>query len=381
MTKYLTVLGSTGSIGKSTLDVVRHMPKGQVEILALAAHSNIDLLEQQAREFSPHLIAVFDTCQAKKLAPRLPHIPIIAGLEGLCQAATFAESGLVVAAISGTLGITPTVAAIKAGKNIALANKEVLVSAGAYVMALAREKNVRILPVDSEHSALWQCLANEKEKVVKRLILTASGGPFRNYSHKELEHITPQKALAHPTWQMGAKVTIDSASLMNKGLEIIEAHHLFGMPLEKLDVVIHPQSLVHSMVEFIDGATIAQISEPDMRLPIQYAITYPARVQGRLAPLDWTSPRVMEFYPPDTARFPCLRLALEAIRKGGTMPAFMNAANEVLVSRFLAGEINWLDLPVLLERLMEKHEMLDEMNLEQVLYVDQEAKNKAKIIF
>lgn len=380
MSQRLAILGSTGSIGKSTLDVVRHLPKEDIQVVALAAHSNIDLLEEQAREFSPHLIAVFDHKQASTLAERLPHIPVVAGLEGLCQVATLAESTLVMAAISGTLGITPTVAAITAGKNIALANKEVLVSAGAYVMALARSKKVRILPVDSEHSALWQCLANEKEKVVKRLVLTASGGPFRNYSYEELQKVTPQKALAHPTWQMGAKVTLDSASLMNKGLEVIEAHHLFAMPLEKLDVVIHPQSLVHSMVEFVDGATLAQVSEPDMRLPIQYAITYPERLPGRLCPFDWTRPRTLEFYPPDVTRFPCLRLALEAIRKGKTMPAFMNAANEVLVQRFLKGEISWLDLPALLERLMEKHEMLDEMDLEQVLYVDEEAKNKAKII-
>lgn len=377
--KRISILGSTGSIGRQTLDVVRSL-KSQLAVTVLAAGSNIDLVEAQAREFSPKLIAIFDESKALELKKRLPHVPIISGMQGLIEAASHPDVDVVMSAITGAIGIRPTVAAINAGKTIALANKEVLVAAGEYVMNLAREKNVSILPVDSEHSALFQCLQASENREISRLILTASGGPFYRLPKSEMESITVEKALKHPTWSMGAKITIDSSTLMNKGLEVIEAHHLFQMPANKIDVVVHPQSIIHSMVEFIDGSMLAQLSQPTMLVPIQYALTYPARQPGIIPPFDFTKHPMLEFIVPEERKFVCLELAFEALRQGGSMPCYLNAANEVLVQRFLDKQISWLDISRRLEKLCLSHRVQKQMDLDAVFAIDAQAREEAKTI-
>ncbi len=371
--KKITVLGSTGSIGKNVLEVAKHL-KGYVSIEALAAKSNIDLLEVQAKQFNPKILAVYDKKKALELQKRLPYIPVVAGMEGLLNVATFDTVNFVVSAIVGAKGILPTLRAIQAGKTIGLANKEVLVAAGELITQAAQQHGVSILPIDSEHSAIFQCLNGEKKETVRALILTASGGSFFRFSIDEMKTVTPQKALKHPNWSMGPKVTIDSSTLMNKGLEVIEAHYLFHIPLNQIQVVIHPQSLVHSFVEFIDGSLIAQIGEPDMKGPIQYAITYPDRKRGILPPFDFFKQAKFEFFYPNKEKFPCLGLALEAAKIGGTLPCFMNAANETFVSRFLKGEIGFLEIGKRLEKVMEKHEVLNANNLETLFAVDSAAR-------
>lgn len=375
--KRITLLGSTGSIGQSTLEVVRHL-KESFEITALAAQENITLLEAQAKEFHPQLIAVFNEEKGKLLQTKLPHIPIVFGMEGLKTVASMTNADMVVSAISGTLGLQPTVAALLAGKSLALANKESLVSGGSLVMKIAKEKGVSILPIDSEHNAIFQCLNGEKRSSVSRLILTSSGGPFRNFSEQELKHVTPDQALRHPTWKMGPKVTIDSSTLMNKGLEVIEAHHLFDVPLSKIEVVIHPQSLIHSMVEFVDNSILAQMGAPSMITPIQYALTYPHRTQGMLQPFDFIKHNKLEFFKPNFQLFRCLSLAFEAAKTGGSLPCYMNAANEILVHRFLSGEISWIQISTYLEQLMENHKVCPADSLEAILNIDKEAREEAK---
>lgn len=375
--KIITILGSTGSIGCNALAVARHLP-AQFCVKALAAKSNIDLLEKQAREFHPELVAVYDKGKALELQRRLPHIEVVGGMEGLEAAASFASVSLVVSAIAGTLGLTPTVAAIRAGKDIALANKEALISGGALVMALVKEKGISLIPIDSEHSALFQCLKGEPPQRVRRLILTASGGPFRSFTAEQLAAATVDQALCHPTWKMGPKITVDCSTLMNKGLEVIEAHWLFNVPLSQIEVVIHPQSLIHSMVEFIDGSMIAQINETDMRVPIQYAMTYPERHPGLIKPFDFTKHSSLTFSPPDMQKFSCLRLAYQAIQKGGSLPCYMNAANEVLVERCLKKEIAWIEISQILEALMERHSIIPADALETILAIDAEARRDAR---
>ncbi len=370
----IAILGSTGSIGVSTLQVAKHVG---IEVVALAARSNIDLLEQQARAYHPKLLAVFHEKQAQELQRRLPHIPVLAGISGLEEVAASSEADTVVSAMVGTIGILPTLAAIRAGKDIALANKEVLVAAGELVMELVRKHQVKLLPVDSEHSALFQCLNGQETKAVHRLVLTASGGPFRDMSAHALDHITPEQALKHPNWLMGPKITIDCSTLMNKGLEVIEAHWLFGIPFQKIEVVIHPQSLIHSMVEFIDGSMMAQMSVPDMRTPIQYALTYPGREGGLLTPFDFTKHSMLQFLQPDRAKFPCLDLAYAAGIAGGTMPTFLNAANEVLVQRFMDRQLSWKGVAQGLEKLMNRHKPVHNPSLDAILTVDQEARSEA----
>ncbi len=374
--KKIAVLGSTGSIGKSTLKVARHL-SSKIKIQALAAHSQIDLLEEQAREFSPEMIAVFNKDKALELQKRLPHIKVVGGMEGLFEVVSLASVDLVVSAITGTLGIQPTILAIQNGKDIALASKEVLVSAGAYVMNLVREKGINLMPVDSEHSALFQCLRKEKKEHVRRLIITASGGPFLHSKAEDLREITPERALAHPTWRMGPKITIDSSTLMNKGLEVIEAHWLYDLPIDKIDVVIHPQSIVHSMIELIDNSMLAQLSQTDMALPIQYALTYPERCESFLAPFDFSKALSLQFFPPNFSQFPCLRLAYDALRGGGTLPCYLNAANEVLVARFLDGKIGWQEIAHKLEQLLSSHKVNKTPSLETILAVDAIAKEEA----
>ena len=308
--KRLAILGSTGSIGTQSLEVARHLG---LEVISLAAHGSIDLLLEQIKEFHPKIVAVFDEKKALELKKRAPGTKIVAGMEGLKEASSHEEANLVISAITGSIGIAPTLAAIEQGKNIALANKEVLVAAGELVMKRAKEKNVRILPVDSEHSALFQCLEHKDPNEVRRLILTASGGPFFHHSIDELKQITKEKALKHPSWKMGPKVTIDSSTLMNKGLEVIEAFYLFNRPLKEIEVIVHPQSIIHSMVEMRDGSLFAQMSEPSMIFPIQYAMTWPERSPGFLPPFPFAKHPKLEFFQLEKGKFICLELAYEEV--------------------------------------------------------------------
>ncbi len=374
--KQIAILGSTGSIGCNALNVVRHL-KSCFRVVALAARENIDLLEQQAREFHPLIIGVFNPEKAYELQKRLPGQTIVAGMEGLKAVAACQEAQMVISAIAGTLGLQPTVEAILAGKEIGLANKEALVSGGALVMRLVKECGVQLIPIDSEHSAIFQCLKGEKRESVNRIVLTASGGPFRHWTREQLEHVTVEQALNHPTWKMGPKVTIDSSTLMNKGLEVIEACWLFNVKPDKIEVMIHPQSIIHSLVEFSDYSMLAQMGEPNMIVPIQYAMTYPDRYPGLLKPFDFMKHAKLEFCKPDLTQFRCLALAYEAIRQGGSLPCYMNAANEILVQRFLTGEIRWSEIGIQLESLMSQHQVQPIEALEDILAVDAQAREEA----
>ena len=350
--KRVAILGSTGSIGRSALAVVDAHPD-RLEVVALAARENGTVLAEQAAKYHPAAVAIGDEAAREDLAARLggrgPKL-LPAGREGLIEAATWPDADIVLCASSGSAGLEAVLAAIDAGKHIALANKEVLVMAGALMIEAAHRRGVSLLPVDSEHNAIHQCLHRRRREEIRRLILTASGGPFRTLSAAELQRVTPEDALRHPTWQMGRKITIDSATLMNKGLEVIEARWLFGVPSREIDVVIHPQSIVHSLVELRDGSVIAQLSVTDMQLPIQYAFSYPDRWAGSLPPLDLSRLEALEFHAPDRDRFPCLRLAYAALEHGGAWPIALNAANEVAVEAFLAHRIGFCDIPQVIER-------------------------------
>lgn len=373
------ILGSTGSIGESTLQVIRHL-KDSFKITSLAACSNIDKLEEQAREFQPEIIGVYDREKANELKKRLPNCKIVSGSEGLKEAAAHSSADIVVSAIVGTAGLAPTIAAISSGKHIALANKEALVSGGNLVVKLAKEKNVSLLPVDSEHSAIFQCLHGQAQDSIGRIILTASGGPFLHYSKEQLKNISLKDALNHPNWKMGPKITVDCSTLMNKGLEMIEAHFLFGQPAKKIDVVIHPQSIIHSMVEFVDGSMKAQMSVPSMVIPIQYALTFPERMPGLIKPFDFIQHGRLEFVLPDLERFRCLRLAYISLEVGKSMPCYMNACNEVLVKRFLNGELHWSEIAEKLEQLMLKHEAFAIDSLDAVFEAERIAHIEAENI-
>lgn len=377
--KSISILGSTGSIGQNALNVVRHL-KSELKVAALAARENIDLLEQQAVEFQPSIIAVYNKEKALELQKRLPRLTVLGGMEGLKAVASCAEAEMVVSAIAGTLGLQPTVEAILAGKDIGLANKEALVSGGALVMKLVKEQGVKLIPIDSEHSAIFQCLKNEKKSAVHRIVLTSSGGPFRNWTDEQLEGVTTDQALNHPTWKMGPKVTIDSSTLMNKGLEVIEAYWLFNLPIDKIEVILHPQSIIHSLVEFQDYSMLAQLGVPNMIVPIQYALTYPDRFPGMLEPFDFVKHAKLEFFKPDLTKFRCLALAFEAIREGGSMPCYMNAANEMLVQRFLNGEIGWKDIGIQLERLMQLHQVVPVDDLETIIEIDAQVRNESLVL-
>ncbi len=366
--KRIAVLGSTGSIGRQTLDVVRSFPD-RLKVVALAAGQNMDLLAEQIKEFHPEMVGF----AAKGARPAGDY-----RLASLEEMAWDPCVDMVAVATSGMAGLGPTLSAIRAGKQVALSNKEVLVTGGEIVMAEAKIKGVTIFPVDSEHSALWQCLKGESAGEVARLVLTASGGPFRKKSLDELAKVTAADALNHPTWQMGKKVTIDSATLFNKGLEIIEAHWLFDVPYQDIKVVVHPQSIIHSMVEYCDGSIKAQMSPPDMRLPIQYALTYPERWHNMALPrLDWSALSQLTFESPDLDRFPCLRLAIEAGQRGGTYPAALSAADEIAVDLFLAGRIGFLDIPRLLEKVLADHKAVQQPSLDEVLAADRWARGHA----
>ena len=337
-------------------------------------------MEKQAQEFNPQLIAVYDEDKALELQKRLPHFEVVAGKVGLMAVATHPPAQMIISALTGTIGLIPTVAAIQAGKNIGLANKESLVSGGALVMSLVKEHGVQLIPIDSEHSALFQCLNGEDPKKIHRMILTASGGPFRTWPREQVGQVTVEQALSHPTWRMGPKITIDCSTLMNKGLEVIEAHWLFDVPIKQIEVVIHPQSFIHSMIEFMDGSMMAQLGDPNMITPIQYAMTYPERQPGMLPKFDFTKMHNFQFYPPDFERFRCLSLAFDAILNGGSMPCFMNAANEALVNRFLAKEISWQEIGIKLEKLMHAHQSMVINSLDDILAVDAQARQEAKTV-
>ncbi|HIQ72974.1 MAG TPA: 1-deoxy-D-xylulose-5-phosphate reductoisomerase [Candidatus Cottocaccamicrobium excrementipullorum] len=372
--KKISVLGSTGSIGTQTLEVVRN--NGDIQVTALAAGRNIALLEKQIREFHPRVACVWDEEKGKELRLKVADLPVkvYSGMEGLIEAATEPEAEIVVTAVVGMIGIRPTIAAMEAGKDIALANKETLVTAGHIITKLAKEKGVKLLPVDSEHSAIFQCLNGEREHgcSISKILLTASGGPFRGWNREQLKSVTVEDALKHPNWSMGHKITIDSSTMVNKGLEVMEAKWLFGVEMDQIQVVVQPQSIVHSMVEFEDGAVMAQLGTPDMKLPIQYALYYPRR---RFLPgerLDFWKLGDIRFEKPDMETFRGLKLAYEAGREGGTMPVVFNAANELAVKKFLNREISYLTIEEMIEASMEAHQSIPDPTVEQILQAERE---------
>lgn len=374
MTKTIALLGATGSIGRQTLEVARELG---LTVAALTAHTNIDLLERQARQFRPRLAAVYDAAAAAVLRDRLSDtdIEVLAGEEGLLAAATLTEADTLVTAVMGSVGLAPTLAAIRQGKRIALANKETLVCAGELVMSAAAEYGAEIIPVDSEHSAVFQCLQGCRDRgEVRRILLTCSGGPFYGKTHDQLEHVTAADALRHPNWHMGAKITIDSATLMNKGLEVIEAMRLYALPVEQVQPVIHRQSIVHSLVEFRDGALLAQLGTPDMKLPIRYALTYPYRAETPDAPLDLLQCGALTFAAPDEDAFPCLRLARQCGKTGGTSCAILNGANEAAVALFLRGDIGFNDIHRCVERALSRVAVKYQPSLADILEADRAAR-------
>ena len=370
--KKIAILGSTGSIGTQTLDVVR--ANGDIEVLGISAGRNVKMLEEQAREFHPQLIAVWDENAAKDLAVRLSDmdVKIVSGMEGLLELARMPQTDILVTAVVGMIGIRPTMEGIKAGKDIALANKETLVTAGHLIIPMAKEHGVQILPVDSELSAIFQVLHGEKQAQVEKLLITASGGPFRGRKREELEHVTLAYTLKHPNWVLGQKITVDSATLVNKGLEVMEARWLFDVDLDHIQVVVQPKSIIHSMVEFKDGAVMAQLGTPDMRLPIQYALYYPERRYLDGERLDFHKLKEITFEDPDMDTFLGLPMAMDAARKGGSMPTVFNAANELAVKKFLQEKIGFLDIYDIIAQSMERHTVIRNPELEEILAVEDE---------
>lgn len=372
MKKKIAILGSTGSIGTQSLEVIDKL-SDKFEIVAISAGSNIELVSKQIEKYQPKLVAVKSESDANTLKLKFPNTKVLHGDEGLISISNIEEIEMLLVAVSGKIGLKPTIQAIKNKKNIALANKETLVMAGEIVMKLAKENGVKILPVDSEHSAIFQCINGKKN--VKHLIITASGGPFRNSTKEEMEHANLDEALAHPRWNMGKKITVDSATLMNKGLEVIEAHHLFDFDYGDIKVVVHPQSYVHSAVEFVDGSIIAQIGIPSMHIPIQYALTYPERVEGiETESFDFIKAGKLEFYEPDYDKFPSLKLAFEAGRLGGTFPVCMNAANEEAVFAFLDKKIKFLDIYKITKSIFDVYKSIENPSIEQILEEDEKVR-------
>lgn len=373
----ISILGSTGSIGTQTLEVVDEMKN--IQVCGISGNNNIDLLHKQGIKYKPKIISVMDKskCEVLKNLLKGHNIKVVSGIEGLKEVAVLEEVETVVTAVVGNIGLSPTFSAINAGKNIALANKETLVSAGKLIMDLAVKNNVKIYPVDSEHSAIFQCLEGNNHEEVNKIILTASGGPFRGKNREYLKTVTVEQALKHPSWSMGQKITIDSSTLMNKGLEVMEAKWLFNVEAKDIEVVVHPQSIIHSAVEYKDGSVIAQMGKPDMRVPIQYALTYPKRQENSFDKLDFTSMGNLTFEKPDMKTFKCLELAYKSLEIGGTMPAVLNSANDVAVHRFLNGEIEFLQISELIEQTMKAYNVKIDYNLEDLLQADAWAKNFA----
>lgn len=376
--KNVTILGSTGSIGVNALDVIRNNPS-RFRVIALAAGRNVDLLKDQIEEFRPRVVSVIDDVHARKLKAILnPSLgtEILFGDEGYREVATTREVKMVLSAIIGSAGLIPTIEAIEAGKDIALANKETMVMAGNIIVEKASEKGIKVLPVDSEHGAIFQCLVGHRRKDIRRIILTASGGPFLHLSWEELREVKPAQALKHPNWQMGGKITIDSASLMNKGLEVIEAKWFFDVPIERIQVHIHPQSIVHSLVEYIDGSVIAGLGVPDMKISIAYALSFPERIDRPEPSLDLVKIGALEFLEPDFERFPSLKLAYDAGKIGGTMPAVLNAANEVVVEAFREEKVKFTDMPEIIERVLSSHQPKLSPSLREILEADSWARDE-----
>ncbi|RHQ15945.1 1-deoxy-D-xylulose-5-phosphate reductoisomerase [Lachnospiraceae bacterium AM48-27BH] len=370
--KKIALLGSTGSIGTQTLDVVRN--QGDIQVTAMAAGSNIALLEKQIREFHPSIAAVWDEKKALELKAKVADLPVkvVSGMNGLLEVATEKEAQIVVTAVVGMIGIRPTIAAMEAGKDIALANKETLVTAGHIIMPLAEKLGVKILPVDSEHSAIFQSLNGEHGNKIHKILLTASGGPFRGHTREQMASVQVEDALKHPNWSMGRKITIDSSTMVNKGLEVMEAHWLFDVEMDQVQVVVQPQSIIHSMVEYEDGAVIAQLGTPDMRLPIQYALYYPERRYLPGDRLDFWKLSQITFEKPDLENFHGLALAYEAGRRGGSLPTVFNAANEYAVAKFLNREISYLEITDMIQKAMENHKVIDDPTVEQILETERE---------
>ena len=389
--KNLSILGSTGSIGTQTLEIVKNNPR-EFKVIGLTANNNIELLKKQIIEFKPEAVAVMEKEKADLLNDLLKKenidIDVYSGIDGIIKIATLNNADTVVNSLVGSIGVKPTIEAIKNKKNIALANKETLVTAGSIVMQEIEKNNVDLMPIDSEHSAIFQCLnsnnfnkiMNNKEikNEVNKIIITCSGGAFKNLTKKQLGNVTAKDALKHPTWNMGNKITIDSATLMNKGFEVIEAHWLYNFPFKKIDVVMHPQSIIHSLVEFKDNSVIAQLGNPDMKIPIQYALSYPKRFNSNSKRLDLLEVKNLSFSKPNFELFPCLKYAYDAGIKGGTLPAALNAANEIAVYAFLDGKIKFLDIPKLINKMMQEHKMIKNPSLSQILDVDKKVKEETK---
>jgi 1-deoxy-D-xylulose-5-phosphate reductoisomerase len=376
--KKIAILGSTGSVGRSSLEVISMFPD-MFKVVGLSAGRNDSLLFEQIWKFKPNIAAVTDDSASNSLKKKMggnSDTIILDGIEGVCNVAQMPEADIVISAISGSAGLMPTISAIRAKKTVALANKESLVMAGEIVMSEARKYNVLILPVDSEHSAIFQCLNGANKNYLRRLILTASGGPFIGKTLGQLEIVSHEDALKHPNWNMGKKITIDSATLMNKGLEVIEAHYLFNLPPERIDVLIHPQSIVHSIVEFNDGSYIAQMSNPDMKGPIAYALSYPERLSNVMLPIDWVSLRDLTFFKPDNKTFPSLSLAYQALQTGGTMPAVLNGSNEAAVRAFLDGIIGFNDIPVIIQKVINSHIAQPAHDINTIVEADRWAKKQ-----
>lgn len=371
--KNIAVLGSTGSIGTQTLEIVR--ANDDLNVVSLAAGSNIEMLEKQIREFKPQVVCVYNEKKAEELKIKVSDtdVKIVTGMDGLIETAVIKTADIVLTAVVGMIGIRPTIAAIKAGKDIALANKETLVTAGHIIMPLAKEYGIRILPVDSEHSAIFQSLQGNKKSQLSKILLTASGGPFRNTPKEDLKNVTVKDALKHPNWSMGRKITIDSATMVNKGLEVIEAKWLFDVDIDNIEVVVQPQSLIHSMVEYVDGGIMAQLGTPDMKLPIQYALFYPDRRTLDGKRVNFFDIANITFFKPDRDKFKGFDLAFRAGKTGGSLPTIYNAANELAVSKFLNEEIRFLDIPELIEAAMNNHKVIDNPSLEQILESEKEA--------
>src|SRR3989344_4102559 len=374
--KHLSILGSTGSIGTQTLEIARQFPN-EFKVVGLSSNKNSDLLLKQIKEFRPKAVAIMDKSKVDDLL-NFSSCQVYSGIEGLNKIAALQEADTVVNALVGSVGIEPTYNAIKSKKNIALANKEALVAAGSVIMEEVKKNKVTLMPIDSEHSAIFQCLNGENTKEIEKITLTCSGGPFRNFSAEQLRNATRKDALNHPTWNMGNKITIDSATLMNKGFEVIEAHWLYGIPYDKIDIIIHPQSIIHSLVEFHDKSVIAQLGMPDMKIPIQYALTYPKRLQGMAPSLDLAKTSTLDFSEPDFEKFPCLQYAYEAGKTGGTLPAVMNAANEVAVNSFLNNKIRFLDIQRLIKKMMDEHNSIKNPSLKEILENDRKAREETK---
>lgn len=372
--KQIAVLGSTGSVGVNVLEVIAQFPQ-KFKVVGLTANTNTALLNAQIEKFHPTVVALRDENVARKY--KVNGVKVYSGLDGVVEVATESRADLVVIAISGSAGLIPTLEAVKAGKKIALANKESLVMAGRIIMDLAQINSAEILPLDSEHSAIFQCLVGKDKSELSKIYLTASGGPFKDASRARLKSVSPREAINHPKWKMGKKISVDSATLMNKGLEVIEAHLLFDIAINKIEILIHPEAIVHSFVEFIDGVILAQLSTPDMRLPIQYALTYPERIQSQVASINFSKISSLTFAPPDLDKFPCLDIAYQAAREGGSFPCVLNAVNEECVEAFLRGKIKLTGIAKILDKVLNLHHKIDKPSLDEILMADNWAREEA----